>query len=515
MNDKGRIENVIKNSSWSLFVQITNILTGFIVRMFFIHYLGKVYLGVGGLFTNVLTVLSMAEMGIGSAIAYNMYKPIAEKDYIKIAQLMNFFKKAYITIGIFIGAIGLILTPFLSKIINGADEINNLTVIYWLYLFNTVFSYLLSYKKALFNADQRDRVLQVFRFAAHMVMSILQIIIIVVFRNFILYLSIQIMSTVLENIVVSFYADKCYPFLKKYKNETLSKEEKKTIFENIKSLFIYKLGGTALDGTDNIIISATDNVVSVGMLSNYTLITSSVQALITHVTKSMTGSVGNFIAKEKEERYEPLLNKVTFLNFILYGITFVGGVAVVNPTISLFFGKDYVLDYSVLFIHCLNIYILGMMNAVWIFRSTMGLFVHGKWRPLISAVINLVISIWLGNVMGLIGVLIGTTITRVVTNVWYDPLIVYKHGIKKKPYSYYIKWLIYLGVCLVDIFVINLFSNIINLTGIIAILVYGVLAVLIFIGSVYVLFSKTSECKYLIKIACEWSGKLIKRRIVR
>ncbi len=512
MNKQGRVENSIKNSSLGIIAQVSNILLGLLVRTFFIYNLDKAYLGANGLFTNVLTMLSLAEMGVGSAIVYNMYKPIANNDYKQIAKLMNLYKKAYSVIGCIVAVIGVCLIPALPYIIKDDTGLQNITLIYVLYLANTVSSYFFAYKRSVFSADQRDRVLQLFRLLGHVLRSALQIAVLVIFKDFFLYLVIQIILTVIENIAVSIYADKSYPFLKEYRKEILTNKERKPIFDNIKALFIYKIGSTALDGTDNIIISSFVSVVSVGLLSNYTLITGSVQTMLGQVTHALTGSVGNFIAKEKEDRHEELLNKITFLNFVLYGLVFVGSMAVINPFISLWAGKDYVLDFYVVFIHCLNVYIFGMMNSIWTFRSTMGLFVHGKWRPLISAIINLVVSIWWATEIGLLGVLLGTTFTRVITNVWYDPLIVYKHGLKKKPCAYYIKWLLYLFVVVADVLIINLISKWLEFTGIVAIIVYGVMAVAIFVLSVLCLFGKTSEFKYLLNTLLKYAKKLLHRR---
>lgn len=512
MNKQGRVENSIKNSSLGIIAQVSNILLGLLVRTFFIHYLDKAYLGANGLFTNVLTMLSLAEMGVGSAIIYNMYKPIANNDYKQIAKLMNLYKKAYSIIGCIVGILGVCLIPILPYIINGKSGVENITLIYILYLANTVSSYFFAYKRSIFSADQRDRVLQIFKLLGYIVRSGLQIAVLVVLKNFILYLVIQILLTLIENIAVSIYADKCYPFLKEYRKELLSKKECKPIFDNIKALFIYKIGTTALDGTDNIIISTIDGITSVGIFSNYTFITSSLHTILNQISNAIKFSIGNFIAKEKEERHEELLNKITFLNFILYGLVFVGSMAVINPFISLWAGKDYVLDYSIVFVHCLNIYISGMMNSIWTFRSTMGLFVHGKWRPLISAVINLVVSIWWATRIGLLGVLLGTTFTRVVTNVWFDPLIVYKHGLNKKPYRYYLRWIIYLAVCIIDITIVVLLKKLLGFTGVFAIFVYGIISVLIFAMSVFVLFNKTQEFKYLTNFLLKTLKKLLGRK---
>lgn len=392
------------------------------------------------------------------------------------------------------------LDPFLKFIINGQTDIDNLSLIYILYLSNTVASYFFAYKRSIFSADQRERVLHAYKLAFYIVRSIFQIIVLLTFHNFILYLTVQILCTIAENMSVSVHANKCYSFLVTYREEKLTKEERKPIFDNIKALFIYKIGGIVLDGTDNIIISVFNGVISVGLLSNYTLVTGSLQMLLSQLTTSITGSVGNFIAKEDSKRYEELFGVVTFLHFIVYGVSFVGLMAVINPFIQLWAGEDYVLSFSVVFIHCLNFYIYGMMNSTWTFRTTMGLFIYGKWRPLISAVINIIVSIWWAKYLGLFGVLLGTTFTRIVTNVWYDPFIVFKHGLKKKPLRFYITWALYLLVCLADIFLVRAVTNVIAITGIQGIIINGVIAVMVFIISVMLIFGRSSYLKYLLNM---------------
>lgn len=496
MNTKGRIENSIKNSGFGFIVQVINIVLGFVVRTIFVKYLGSEYLGVNGLFTNILTILSLAELGVSTAIVYNMYKPIANNDYHKIAQLMNLYKKTYSIVGIVVAVFGVILIPFLDYIIKDQPDIDNLKLIYVLYLSNTVLSYFFAYKRSIFSADQNERTLHMFRLVFFIIKSMVQVVILITTGNFILYLLTMIICTFLENVFVSFYSDKQYPFLKQYRKEQLTKEEKQPIFDNIKALFIYKIGGTILDGTDSIIISAFDSVANVGLLSNYTLISGSIQMVLSQMTNSLTGSIGNFIAKEESSRHEGMLRKITFFHFVLYGLVFVGLMSVFNPFIVVWLGRDYVLDEKIVFVHCLNIYIFGMMNPVWSFRTTMGLFVHGKWRPVISAIVNVVISILLVNKIGLIGVLLGTTVTRVVTNVWYDPLVVYKYGLKAKPYKYYLSWFYYLVITIACVVLAYFVNSNININGILGVFINGIVAIVIFAVVVFVTFFKTVEFKY-------------------
>ena len=511
MNNKGRIENSIRNSATGIIVQACSTIMGLFARTFFIRYLSAEYLGVNGLFSNILTMLSLAELGVGGAITYSMYKPVAKKDEKKVAELLNLYRAAYRIIGIVIALIGIAIIPFLGYIIKEETSIENLTLIYALFLGNTVLSYFFAYKRSILSADQMERVISWFALVFQMIRYTLQIVSLILFQNFIVYLIIQIACTFGENVAISIYVDRKYTFLKTYRNERLEDEEKKTIFENIKALFIYKIGSTALDGSDNIIISAFDGIISVGLLSNYALITGSLQTFLYKVTNALTGSVGNFIAKEDSNRHEKLLEEVTFIHFVLYGLLFVGCASAIQPFIRIWAGDSYILPNRIVFVHCLNIYIFGMMNAIWMFRSTMGLFVHGKWRPLVSAVINIVVSIILAKWLGLLGVLIGTTVTRFTTNVWYDPLIVYKHGLHKSPIKYYLTWLSYLLVCIVDIGVIHILEGWLKLSGLIAFLVYGCLSFIIFGCSIFIFYHKSEQYTYL-SYVCKNSLVKIKKR---
>lgn len=469
---------------------------GFIVRMFFIRNLRAEYLGVNGLFSNVLTMLSLAELGIGSAIVYNMYKPLAVKDKVQIARLMNLYKNAYRIIGIVVAFLGVCIIPFLKYLVVDAPEIDYLTEIYLMFLLNSVLSYFLAYKKSIFSADQRERVITVFNFIFTLVKNAIQIISLIVFHSFILYLAIQIVCTFIENVMISVYANKCYPFLNQYAKERLSAEERKPIIKNVQALFMYKIGGVLLNGTDNIIISAFDGLISVGLLSNYTMVTGGVQALISKITGGLTGSIGNYIAKEESGKHEEMLMNITFLHFILYGLLFVGSMAILNPFVEIWAGKEYLLDFWIVFVLCLNIYIEGMMNAVWTFRTTMGLFAHGKYLPLMAAAVNLFVSIWFAKYWGLLGVLLGTTVSKAVTAIWPAPYVVYRYGMYRSPIKYYLRWASYFGTTIVVILLVSFIKSKIVLTGIPAILIYGVISVLLFAFVIILFYGKSDEYKY-------------------
>ena len=500
MNENSRTSNVIQNSAFGILTQTSGIVLNFIVRMIFVRYLTEEYLGINGLFSNILTILSLAELGIGGSIGYSLYKPVAECNFPEIAALMRLYRSAYTIIGLTIGGLGVLIIPLLPVLIHEATSIPDVTVIYLFCLLNTVVSYFSAYKRSLFIADQQERILSKYKLYFSFLKAIGQCLILVLTRDFLAYLSVQLLCTVVENLYISYRADRAYPFLIEFKHEKLPTDKLKDIVGNVKALTIYKVGSTVLDGTDNIILSAFVGLAWVGKLSNYTLIIGSVSMILSQVMSALTASTGNYIAKESSEYHERLLRRITFFSFCLYGMCSVCLVCLSSPFVRLVFGSNYILDKTAVIVLVLNFYIFGMMNAIWTFRSTMGLFVHGKYRPLVSAVINVLVSVFLVLRIGPTGVLLGTTITRFTTNVWYDPHIVYKHGLKKAPHSYYLLWAKYLFITIIALFIASiltthLFSYALSpLTWLLS----GMICVISFFAVVYVFLFRTDEFKYLL-----------------
>lgn len=497
MNKDSRTKNSIRNIIVGIVGQVLTIFLNFFSRAVFISILGTEYLGINGLFSNILTILSLAELGVGSAIVYSMYKPIAEDDKNTLNALMNLYSKAYRIIGISITIVGISIIPFIDMIIKDKPDINNLELIYFMFLCNTVVSYFYSYKRSIITADQREYINLIYRYSFNSIKIILQIIILYMTRNFILYLTIQIFCTIGENIAISIKANKLYPFLRQGNKESLDKTTKMDIFKNIKALMIYKVCSIMLDGTDNIIISAFVGVTSVGLLSNYTLIIGSVSMVLTQIFSAITASVGNIIGKENNEKQEEIFNIILFSSFLFYGFSSVCLLVLLNPFISLWIGEQYILSPLIVLVLVINFYIYGMQNAVWTYRGTMGLFIYGKYRPLFSAVINIVISVILAKYIGLIGALLGTTITRVITNVWYDPIIIFKYGFKKSTMPYYKVYIQYF-IILIFTFISTIFliSNISG-NGLISFIIKISICILSTAIIFIISFCKRMEFKYL------------------
>lgn len=458
MKLSNRMFNSTRNLVYGFLSQFLVLILNFVVRIVFIEYLGVAYLGVNGLFSNILTVLSLAEMGFGTAMTFNLYKPLAENNEEKILSLMHFYKQVYKFIGMFVCIVGLLILPFLDSIIGDANGLQNIKIIYLLFLSDSVLSYFFAYRRSILNADQKAFVCSQYRYIFAFFKSLFQIIVLFVFENYLLYLSIQIICTFLENLFISKKVSEMYPYLNSKEITPLSKESICSIKKDVGALMLSKVASVALNGTDNIIISAFTTVKNVGILSNYTLISGSLTMIISQIGSAITGSIGNYIASESSEKHYDLFKKIDFMYFNIYAFCFICMFTLYNPFITLFFGKQYTFNNSVVLVFCLNYLIEGLLQSLWTFRTTMGLFVQGKLRPLFAASINIVFSIFLVKYFGVLGVLLGTTLSRVLVNAWFDPYIIFKHGLKISPKKYYIQYLIRI----IYLTVITLFLSIIK-----------------------------------------------------
>lgn len=299
---QSRTEHSIRNTTVALVTQIVSVVLSFVTRTIFIKKLNVDYLGINGLFSNILTMLSLAEMGVGTAIIYAMYKPLAEKNEKKISALMNLYERLYRIIGLVVAGIGLALVPFLNVFIRQRPAIPYLEGVYLLYLSNTVLSYFFTFKRSIVIADQQGYLSNLNTTNFLILQNIAQIILLLVTGNYYLFLITQIVCTVMSNVVISRKVDRMYPYLKKYKNETLTKSDKQSIWKSVAGMMSSKLGAAVVNGTDNLLISAFVGVYSVGLYSNYKLIVNTVKTLFVQCVSSVTASVGNLNATESRQK---------------------------------------------------------------------------------------------------------------------------------------------------------------------------------------------------------------------
>lgn len=432
-----RTKNSIKNIIMNFLYNLLNYGLRFASRIFFVKTLAEVYLGVNGLLSNVLGILALTELGIGTAIGYSLYDPLAKNDTKKVRSLMQFYKKAYQIIALVVLVLGLILLPFIPYLIKDTTGIENLSIIYLIFLLNMVIGYLFSYKRTLINSDQKNYLIVPYTMFFNIITSVLQIVVLLIFKNYIIYLLVQSICTIVENIVINRYIDKKYPYLVSNEEVTpIEKEELSTIKTKIKALLLHKVGSYTLSSTDNLIISKLIGIVVVGIYSNYSLIISMVSSFIYLLISNVISSLGNLIASENPKKCLKVFDEMNFTCFVLYGISSICLINLFNPFIELVFGTNYLLSMLVVYIIVINHYLTGMNNVVISIQTASGLYEKDKYVPLIQSAVNLIISIYLAKKIGLAGVFIGTIISTLIPLI-VKPCIVYKEIFKEKISLYF------------------------------------------------------------------------------
>ena len=446
MAQKSRTEYSILNIITGLGGYALNTIIGLVCRMVFTRTLSAEYLGVGGLFTNILSMLSLAELGVGSAIVFALYKPLATGDKEKIASLVKFYGQCYRVIGIVVGIVGIALMPFLNLLIEEPNIKESIYLIYGLYLFNSASSYFFSYRSSLIMAAQQNYIVTATNYVITICQSILQIIWLLATHEYIGYLIIQCVGGLIYNFVISHIARRKFPYIVAKDIKPLEEKERSGLIRNVRALVIWKISGLLVNSTDNIIITCFNGLAAVGLSSNYTLLSSTLNSLLNQLFSGISASVGNLNAIESKEKKLKMFNVINLANFWLFGWAAIGIFIVSTDIVHLMFGESYVLPMNIPFVIALNFYMVGMQNAVWTYKNTMGLFRQGRYLLIVTAAINLVCSLWLGKIWGLFGILLATAISRALTNTWYDPYAVFKFGLEEKVSIYFRKYGYYAAI---------------------------------------------------------------------
>lgn len=494
-----RSKNSMLNFLTGITGQIIMLLLGFVSRNLFLMFLSIEYLGVSGLFSSLLTMLSLAELGVGNAIIYSLYKPLADKNYEEIKSLMHLFKKVYNIIGIIVLVAGIILSFFLDFFVPDRKGIENLEIIFILFVIQTASSYFFSYNRSLITADQKAYKLIWIDYGNKILHVILPIIALAVTRSYIVYLVTQIIVSNIFNIWTYTKVRNLYPVLKEKTSKRIPQKIKKQIIKNTSALIIYKVAIVITASTDNILLSRFFGLDIVGLCANYTLIIQNMTGVLSQGITSVTASIGNLTSSENSDKKYSIFRTLFFVNFWIYGYAAIGIYFCATPLVSLIFGQQYIIDQNILLAMVLGFFILGMQNACSVFRDAEGLFWYGKLRPLAQTIVNIIASVALAIVTNNVSSIFwGTVISRMTTSFWYDPLVVHKFSLNKPLRYYFIRYGIYIMVltvafimCLFAIRYINFEQPVLNLCKNI------VLVSLIVNFLFYVVFLKTSEFKYL------------------
>lgn len=459
------MKNGSKNLILSILCNIVTILIGFIAQKLFIKYLGSEYLGLNGLFNNIVSMLGIVELGIGSAIVYNLYKPIVNKDKETIKSLMKFYKKAYNIIAVIVFIVAIIIIPFLPKLINDITVNTNIYLIYMMFIIDIVCSYLLSYKRSILYADQKNYIINIIHMAYLIILNFIQLILLYFTKNYYYYLVIKIIMRIAENIIITLYTNKKYSYLKDKNIKKLDKKIEEDIFKKVKALFFHKVGSFIVLGSDNLIISRFIGIISVGLYSNYFLVINAIQTMFNQGILALTPSVGNMLVNSNYDKNFETFKKVRFLNYWLACFSGVAILLIMDSFITLWLGNKFVLNKLVLVVLVFNYYQKLMRSSYNTFKEAAGIYNEDRFVPLIESIINILFSILLIKPFGLAGVFMGTVISGLSLWCYSYPKFVYKKLFNRKYVDYAKETLgyiiLFLVICIVCILIsINVnFSN--------------------------------------------------------
>lgn len=409
-----RTKNATRNILFGIILKVYQILIPFIMRTAMIYFMGIQYLGLNSLFTSVLQVLNLAELGVGSAMVFSMYKPIAVEDETTICALMKLYKIYYRIIGFIIAIIGGILTPFIPKLING--DIPSGINVYILYLLNlgaTVLSYwMFAYKNSILQAHQRTDIVSKVTLITNTMQYSLQIIVLWVIRNYYIFVLVALFTQVLTNILTAYTANKLYPH---YNAEgDLPKENVKEINQRIRDLFTSKIGTVVYDSADTVVISAFLGLTSLAIYQNYFYIITALTGFISIIFSACTAGIGNSLVVETNEKNFNDLNKFTFIVCWITGFCSVCLLCMYQPFMELWVGKELMLNMSAVVCFVLYFFVRQINSLLNLYKDASGMWHEDKFRPLAAALTNLILNLILVQFIGIYGIILSTLIAILV-----------------------------------------------------------------------------------------------------
>ena len=433
-NKNSRIQNSYRTSLAGVTGQILNIVSAFLFRTVFLFFLGAEYLGINGLFSNILQLLSLADLGITTIISFRLYQPIADGDVEKVAAYMTFYKHIYRMVAAVIVGLGLLLMPFLSFFVDLGEVPNDINpyLVFGLFILQSASSYLFSYRQVLINADQRGYLTSIFFALTNVAVNVFKILFLALTHDYTLVLVVGIVVQVLLNAGYYIYITKQYPEVFRLQAR-VTKEERRSVFSDARAGLCHRIGGMFVSGTDNIILSKFVSLASVGIYSNYSLLTSSVSTLVSSTFSNLSPSVGDFETRATPKESERLYLRMFFGNLWIVCFCTICLYTLLNPFIAVWQDESYLLSKGVVLVLCIQFFMQSTNIVNGIFINATGLFNRDKIRPLIEAVLNLAISIVGVQMWGIIGVFVGTVVSGLLTYYWRNYYLLYRHVFRTHP----------------------------------------------------------------------------------
>ena len=494
----GRQQVAIKNSTMGLVSQLVALFFQFWTRSIFVKYLGVELLGISSTFSSVLNTLSLAELGFQSAVVYSLYKPLAENDHDKVNEIMNVLKVIYRSLGIFFLVAGGLCCPFLKYILSGVEISGTIYLIFLLQVLNSACSYFLAYKRSLFHADRRGYVTKGIETGMTIAFSFVKVIVVIKTSNYIAYISLMTLQTIVSNAVVHWMSRKTYPYLRKTRfNRSLFLD----IWNHVKSLFAGKIAYYVYSSTDNLVISSIIGTVSVGYLVNYTTILSSIRTLTASILGPISPIIGNMLAEDSNEaQNEKVFRTYTYIRYVIACAVVTPVIVLIQSVISAWIGKNYLLSNRIVWLYSFDLYIHLVHSSLCDFVNASGLFKEDKNIEIAGAVSNLVISIFLAYRMGIAGVLIGTVISQGIFWICRSRLVYTKcfGEVEKGLSKYWLTNIVYFVLFFIESYLMSMVYQRINIDSfILRFIIGGICCEAVTMLTHIVVFGKTDEYKQL------------------
>ncbi len=496
----GRVKSATRNITFGYVGQLATMIMSFILRKIFIMHLSETLLGVNSLYSNILSILNMAELGIGTALNFSLYGPVARGEKEKIKSYMKMYQRAYYFIAVVVAVIGIAISPFLRFLVKNPEgtTLRDLTIYYFIFLFNTVSSYFVAYKYSLINAEQKNYIQTNIITITKVVTVFFQIIVVVVTENFYLFLITDAVIQLIQKIFVSRFLDNMYPYLREKDVKPLEQEESDAVWRKTKALVFHKVGDVARLQTDAIIISSFIEIAMAGVVDNYNLIISSVSNFVNIIFNSVISSFGNLIATESREKQLSMFKVYRFFASWVYGFSCVGFMVLITPLIRILFGDAWILAPAAVYCILTDYYFKGDRIVLSNYKTAAGVFEQDKYLALIQGVVNLVVSIWLVQTpLGITGVYVGTIVSGLIANIT-KPIIIYKVCFDKSSLSYFADTLKYLCSLIFTLVVCSFISTrVLANLNIVTFIIMGIIITVVFNGAYLILYGRSQEFRYL------------------
>ena len=483
-----RTKNTVRNSVWGIVSKIITTAFPVIVRTMIVRYMGAEYLGIGSLFSSILTVLSLAELGISTAIVFSMYKPIANDDTKTICALMALYKKIYSIIGCLVAVIGIILMPFLSKVINGESPDNiNIYILYGIYLGNAVIGYFLfAYKNCLLTAHHRTDISTKISIITATIQYCIAIFVIAFTKNYYAYAILAPIASIANNLITAFYVTKKFP---NYKAKGILKPEiLNDIKKRVAGLMLSKVATTTRNTLDSIFISAFLGLTTVTIYGNYYYIMAAIISILAVITGGMSAGVGNSVAVETVEKNYHDFKKFTFIFAWISGWCTICLACLYQPTMKIWMGKDLMFSNKISFLFAFYFYSLTANSIKDQYYNAAGLWWIGKWRTIIEAVANIILNFVLGKLYGVFGIIIATIITAIVVNFCYGTQLLYQNYFTdKKLFDIFKEHIFYFFITVFNTMFTYFICDLILLDGFVGLVIKCVICIIV-PNLIYLLF---------------------------